>query len=175
MWKRIKAKAEGLYKADTKHFSPKEWTSFMQITEGFPATCILASPKKRGAREPMYERGTEIFNRRQISIVSMEECDEIAEAMGIPNILPEWLGANIAISGFPSLTSLKEGSRIIFPSGAPSCVREKMIRAFSRERSFNPITSIIRNWLRGLCGIRWAKGALSVSSNGRATFVRAIR
>ncbi len=66
----------------------------------------------------MYERGTEIFNRRQISIVSMEECDDIAEKMGISHIFPEWLGANIAISGFSALTPLKEGSRMIFPSGA---------------------------------------------------------
>lgn len=32
--------------------------------------------------------------------------------------MPEWLGANVAVSGMPDLTSLKEGSRIIFPSGA---------------------------------------------------------
>lgn len=66
----------------------------------------------------MFSRGTEIFNRRQISIVSIEECNEIALKMGVPRILPEWLGANVAVSGMPDLTSLKEGSRIIFPSGA---------------------------------------------------------
>ncbi|MBY8911145.1 MOSC domain-containing protein [Bacillus sp. YC2] len=118
MWKRIKAKAEGLYKADTKHFVTKRMDKLHADYGGIPGDLHFGLTKKAGAREPMYERGTEIFNRRQISIVSIEECDEIADAMGIPNIFPEWLGANIAISGFPSLTLLKEGSRIIFPSGA---------------------------------------------------------
>lgn len=38
--------------------------------------------------------------------------------MGVPSIFPEWLGANVAISGIPDFTTLKEGSRLIFPSGA---------------------------------------------------------
>lgn len=74
--------------------------------------------KLAGAREPMYPQGTEIFNRRQISIVSVEECAIIAGKLGVDNILPEWLGANIVLKGFPNLTELSMGSRIIFPSGA---------------------------------------------------------
>ena len=74
--------------------------------------------KKAGSREKMYPRGKEIFNRRQITIVSVEECARVAAKLGIERILPEWLGANIFISGFPDLTQLKEGSRILFPSGA---------------------------------------------------------
>lgn len=73
--------------------------------------------KKAGAREKMYPRGTEIFNRRQISILSVEECTEISARLGVERILPEWLGANILISGFPDLTQLAEGSRILFPGG----------------------------------------------------------
>lgn len=74
--------------------------------------------KPAGAREPMYPRGTKIFNRRQISIVSSEECAVIAEKLGIESVLPEWLGANILVKGFPGITRLPEGSRILFPSGA---------------------------------------------------------
>ncbi|QQK77393.1 MOSC domain-containing protein [Salicibibacter cibarius] len=74
--------------------------------------------KFAGSRESMYKRGTEIFNRRQISIVSVEECELIAEKLEVDQILPEWLGANVAIKGFRNLTKLPPGSRIIFPSGA---------------------------------------------------------
>ena len=66
----------------------------------------------------MYPRGTEILNRRQITIVSVEELDNIAEELGVELILPEWLGANVLVKGFPELTKLTMGSRILFPSGA---------------------------------------------------------
>lgn len=74
--------------------------------------------KLAGARETMYPRGTEIFNRRQISIVTVEECDLIAKKLRVDKMLPEWLGANIVLKGFPNLTGLSMGSHIIFPSGA---------------------------------------------------------
>lgn len=85
---------------------------------GIPGDLHFGLTKTAGAREPMYKKGTEIFNRRQISIVSVEECLAIAERLNIPAVLPEWLGANIALSGLPQLTHVREGSRLIFPSGA---------------------------------------------------------
>ncbi len=108
MWKRITAKTEGVYIADTEQFVTKKMDKLRAEYGGFPGDLHFGLTKKAGAREPMYERGTEIFNRRQISIVSMEECDDIAEKMGISHIFPEWLGANIAISGFSALTPLKK-------------------------------------------------------------------
>ncbi|ADM39051.1 MOSC domain-containing protein [Bacillus spizizenii ATCC 6633 = JCM 2499] len=118
MWKRMAAKAEGVYIADTESFVTKQMDKLDFDYGGIPGDLHFGLTKKAGAREPMFSRGTEIFNRRQISIVSIEECDEIALKMGVPSILPEWLGANVAVSGIPDLTSLKEGSRLIFPSGA---------------------------------------------------------
>jgi hypothetical protein len=73
---------------------------------------------KADSRQPMYPRGTEILNRRQITIVSEEELDIIAEKLGVKSVLPEWLGANLLLKGFPDLTKLTMGSRILFPSGA---------------------------------------------------------
>jgi hypothetical protein len=73
---------------------------------------------KADSRQPMYLRGTEILNRRQITIVSVEELDRIAEELGVESVLPEWLGANVLVKGFPELTKLTMGSRILFPSGA---------------------------------------------------------
>ncbi len=73
---------------------------------------------KADSRQPMYPRGTEILNRRQITIVSVEELAKIAEELNVEEVLPEWLGANLLIQGFPELTQLTMGSRILFPSGA---------------------------------------------------------
>jgi len=78
----------------------------------FGVTC------KADSRQPMYPRGTEILNRRQITIVSVEELDRIAEELGVESVLPEWLGANLLLKEFPDLTKLTMGSRILFPSGA---------------------------------------------------------
>lgn len=73
---------------------------------------------KADSRQPMYPRGTEILNRRQITIVSVEDLEGIAADLGVETVLPEWLGANLLMKGFPGLTKLTLGSRILFPSGA---------------------------------------------------------
>lgn len=70
------------------------------------------------SRQPMYPRGTLILNRRQISIVSVEECSLIAKELGIESISPESLGANMLLSGMTDLTLLPRGARLLFPSGA---------------------------------------------------------
>lgn len=59
---------------------------------------------KADSRQPMYSKGTEILNRRQITIVSEEELTRIAEEVGVASVLPEWLGANLLLKGFPNLT-----------------------------------------------------------------------
>ncbi|OCT14334.1 molybdenum cofactor sulfurase [Paenibacillus pectinilyticus] len=72
---------------------------------------------KAGVRQPMYKRGQEIMNRRQLSIVSVEELQGIAERIGVDHIKPEWLGANLVVSGVPELTKLPMGIRMMLPSG----------------------------------------------------------
>ena len=46
-----------------------------------------------------YKQGTEIRNTRQISILSVEDLALIAAAMGLAELQPEWLGANLLVSG----------------------------------------------------------------------------
>ena len=70
------------------------------------------------SRTPHYPRGTEIRNSRQISIVSLEELISAAAAMGLPSLLPEWLGANLYLSGIPRMTQLPMGTHLFFPGGA---------------------------------------------------------
>ena len=65
-----------------------------------------------------YPQGTEIRNTRQISIVSIEELAEIAAAMGIAELQPEWLGANLLVSGIPHFSQIPPSTRMIFSGGA---------------------------------------------------------
>lgn len=85
---------------------------------GIPGDRHYGSTRLSGAREPMYPRRTQIRNRRQISAVSVEECNYIAKQLGLEFLLPEWLGANLLLGGLPNLTQLPAGSRILLPSGA---------------------------------------------------------
>lgn len=70
----------------------------------------------------LYPRNTAIRNVRQITIVSPDELQAIASALGVTHIDPIWLGANMLISGIPDLTFLPPSTRIQFPSGATLAV-----------------------------------------------------
>ena len=64
-----------------------------------------------------YARYTEIRNTRQISILSREELAEVAERLDIPDIRPEWVGANMVLRGIPDFTLIPPSSRLIFENG----------------------------------------------------------
>lgn len=119
MWKSHQASLKAVFIANTPNtFVTNRVEEINLDYGGIPGDLHFGLTKKSGVRESMYPRGTEIFNRRQITVVSVEECAMIAEKLGVEQVLPEWLGANIALSGFPELTQLSSGSRILFPSGA---------------------------------------------------------
>lgn len=64
-----------------------------------------------------YPRGTEIRNARQVSIVSAEDLADIAAAMGLEAVAPEWLGASMVVAGVPAFTTIPPSSRLIFAGG----------------------------------------------------------
>ncbi|WP_274365645.1 MOSC domain-containing protein [Paenibacillus thermotolerans] len=84
---------------------------------GIPGDRHYGLLRPADSRQKIYPRGTLIANRRQISIVSLEDCALIAEHLGLPEIKPEWLGANIVVSGIETLTELPSGTRLVFPNG----------------------------------------------------------
>lgn len=84
---------------------------------GIPGDRHFGLLRPADSRQKIYPRGTMIANRRQLSIVSTEECLQISRNMGISQIRPEWLGANLLLSGFPNLTLLRQGARLVFPDG----------------------------------------------------------
>jgi len=71
-----------------------------------------------GGRTPHYPRGTQIKNDRQVTVVSIEEFAQIAAKLGVPELRPEWLGANLLLQGLPRLTQLPPSTRLYFAQGA---------------------------------------------------------
>lgn len=69
-------------------------------------------------RVPWYVRGTPMRNERQLTVVSEEELSATAQALGIPVLQPEWIGANVMVRGIPDLTFLFPTTRLVFSSGA---------------------------------------------------------
>ena len=63
------------------------------------------------------KRGTEIRNTRQISVLSDEQLEEIREALAIDELAPQWVGANLMLSGIPELSFVPPSSRLIFEGG----------------------------------------------------------
>jgi MOSC domain-containing protein YiiM len=95
-----------------------------------------------GSRTPRYPRGTQIKNDRQVSIVSAEELAQIQAALGVPELRPEWLGANLVLQGLPKLTQLPPSTRLYFAQGATLVVAQsnapctnpgKLIRDFYNQ------------------------------------------
>ena len=77
------------------------------------------------ARVPWYGRGTVIRNTRQVSIVSTTELNAIAAGLGIPEVRPEWLGANLVLDDVPDLSMLPRGTRILVKGGAALAVDDQ--------------------------------------------------
>jgi hypothetical protein len=69
-------------------------------------------------QKPVFERGTEIKNHRQVSIVDVAELATIAANLGIETIDPGIIADNICTSGLPELTALPPMTRLVFSSGA---------------------------------------------------------
>lgn len=92
--------------------------------EGVPGDRHYGFTRKAGSREPWYPRGTVISNIRQLSVVSAEELAEVAARLRLSELRPEWVGANLVISGVPHLSYLPAGTRLHFADGASLAVAE---------------------------------------------------
>ena len=88
----------------------------VQVTfEGIVGDQHAGLTRLSDVRVPHYPNGTVIRNTRQVSLLSIEEMAEIAAALQLPTVLPEWLGGNLAFQGIPNLTMLPPSTRIFFP------------------------------------------------------------
>jgi hypothetical protein len=133
----------------------------MTTFEGFPGDRHAGHTRRAGVRErKYYPKGTIIKNNRQVSIVSSEELAQVAQTMGIAEIQPEWLGANLCIDGIPNFTQLAGLTRFVFPSGATiivygentPCINPGQVIAQYNEKAFAPNFPKAAMHRRGLVG-----------------------
>ena len=93
--------------------------------EGFENDRHSGITRRSDGRTPFYSRGTQIRNDRQVSLVSVEELAQIASALNLPEIRPEWLGANLVVEGISSFTLVPSVSRLFFSSGVVLAVMDE--------------------------------------------------
>ncbi len=98
----------------------KSPTGTMQLAFSGPVgDCHRGETRKSDSRTlALYKRGIDIRNVRQVTILSVEELDDVARALEVPKVDPSWFGANIVLSGIPDLTLLPPSTRLQFPSNA---------------------------------------------------------
>lgn len=120
------------------------------------------------------KKGTVIRNTRQVSVVSREELARAAEVMGVPELRPEWLGANVMIEGLPDLTLAPPSARLIGESGAALVVDMEnapcQIPAREIERAHPGFGKAFKSAAKNLRGITaWVEreGALALGEKLR--------
>jgi len=116
--RKLAAKVASLYVAPSDHFQTRPVTELRLGFEGIDGDFHAGAMRRSGGREPWYPRGTEMRNERQLSIVAADELAVVAAQMGLDEIKPEWIGANMLIEGVPHLSMLPAGSLLFFKGGA---------------------------------------------------------
>ncbi|ESX05373.1 molybdenum cofactor sulfurase [Mesorhizobium sp. LSJC268A00] len=115
--RKLVARVTALYVAPSNHFQTRPVEALQLGFEGIDGDFHAGATRRSGGREPWYPRGTEIRNERQISIVAADELAVVAERMGLAEIKPEWIGANLLIEGVPHLSMLPSGTLLFFRGG----------------------------------------------------------
>jgi hypothetical protein len=116
--RKLTARLAGLYAALKGDFQTEPVEELMLGFDGIERDFHAGQTRRSGSREPWYPRGTEIRNERQLSIVAADELAAVAERMGLTELKPEWIGANLVIEGLPKLSMLPAGTLLFFKGGA---------------------------------------------------------
>lgn len=115
--RKLAAKAAALYVAPADHFQTRPVDELLLDFDGIAGDFHAGPTRRAGGREPWYPRGTEMRNERQLSIVAGDELAVVAQRMGLAEIRPEWIGANLVIEGVPNLSMLPAGTLLFFKGG----------------------------------------------------------
>lgn len=115
--RKLTARVEGVYVAPGDHFETRATDALKLDFEGIAGDFHRGHTRRSGGREPWYPRGTEMRNERQLSIVASDELDTIARQMGVAEVRPEWIGANLVLGGVPRLSMLPSGTLMFFRGG----------------------------------------------------------
>lgn len=115
--RKIAARVAGLFGASPKHFQTRAAETLELGFHGIEGDFHAGLTRRSGGREPWYARGTEMRNERQLSIVAADELAIVAERMGIEEVRPEWIGANLVLEGIASLSMLPPATLLFFKGG----------------------------------------------------------
>ena len=115
--RKLVARAAALYVAPSDHFETRAVDALRLGFDGISGDFHAGATRRSGGREPWYPRGTEMRNERQLSVVAADELAIVAERMGLAEIKPEWIGANLLIEGVPHLSMLPAGTLLFFRGG----------------------------------------------------------
>lgn len=115
--RKLVAKVAALYLAPSDHFETRPVDALRLSFDGISGDFHAGATRRSGGREPWYPRGTEMRNERQLSVVAADELAIVADRMGLAEIKPEWIGANLLIEGVPRLSMLPAGTLLFFKDG----------------------------------------------------------
>ncbi|RWI20491.1 MOSC domain-containing protein [Mesorhizobium sp.] len=115
--RKLAARVAALYVAPSDHFQTRAVDELRLGFDGIEGDFHAGATRRSGGREPWYPRGTEMRNERQLSVVAADELAIVAQRMGIAEIKPEWIGANLLIEGLPQLSMLPSGTLLFFKGG----------------------------------------------------------
>jgi hypothetical protein len=115
--RRIAGRVAGVFTALQGHFGTETARELDLTFEGIRGDYHAGLTRKSGGREPWYPRGTEMRNERQISLVAPDDLAAIADGLGIAEVKPEWIGANIVLEGIPFFSMLPPRTLLFFEGG----------------------------------------------------------
>lgn len=115
--RKLRGRVAGVYVAPFDHFVTRSVEALPLGFEGIDGDFHAGHTRRSGGREPWYPRGTEMRNERQLSIVAPDEMAIVADRMGLAEIKPEWIGANLLLDGVPMLSMLPSGTMLFFKRG----------------------------------------------------------
>jgi len=115
---KLSGRVAGVYLAAGRDFQTSAAEILPLSFAGIDGDVHAGITRRSGGREPWYKRGTEIRNERQLTIVAPDELAEIAARMGIREVRPEWIGANLLLEGVPRLSMIPAGTLLFFEGGA---------------------------------------------------------
>jgi hypothetical protein len=115
--RKLAARVAGVFVAPFDHFETRPVEKLELGFDGIAGDFHAGVTRKSGGREPWYPRGTEMRNERQLSIVAADELAIAAQRMGIAEIKPEWIGANLVLADIPRLSLLPPSTLLFFQGG----------------------------------------------------------
>ncbi|PSJ63644.1 MOSC domain-containing protein [Pseudaminobacter soli (ex Li et al. 2025)] len=115
--RKLNARVAGVYIAENDDFETRATDALELDFRGIFNDYHAGHTRRSGGREPWYPRGTEMRNERQLSILAADELALAAEGMGLAEIRPEWIGANLVLDGVPHLSMLPSGTMLFFKGG----------------------------------------------------------